>query len=159
MQVKVREIKDTDWEAICALQPRNNPEAIKTSIANDLETMSRGDLKRLVLEIDGVVAGQAIFERLGRFTRWHRVRVTDVVVAGKYQGMSLCSRLFAVGEEWARSLPGVTILELSVRGGIKAEQIYLHYGFEEFGRLSGGVKEAWEGGLTYDEVYLYKKLK
>lgn len=158
MIVIVRDIKETDCEAICKLQPRNNPEAIKRSIVNDLAMMMRGELKRLVVEVDGLVVGQAIFERLGLLTRSHRVRVTDVVVEDKFQGLKLCTRLFGEGERWARSIPGVEVLELSVRGGIKAEEIYSHYGFREFGRLLGGVKEAWEGGQTYDEVYLFKRL-
>jgi hypothetical protein len=86
------------------------------------------------------------------------VRVTDVVIEERLQGLKLCSRLFAEGKKWIESIPELRILELSVRGGCKAEDVYRHYGFREFGRLPGGVQEAWEGGKIYDEVYMCKEI-
>ncbi|KKT39582.1 hypothetical protein A3K29_00100 [Candidatus Collierbacteria bacterium RIFOXYB2_FULL_46_14] len=158
MIINVREAKLSDDAAIGKLQPRNSRETIKAGLERDRRESVLGNTKRLVIEIDGAVVGQAIFERLSKLTRGHRVRVTDVVVAEEYRGLKLCTRLFEAGENWVQSLPGVNILELTVRGGIEAEEIYRHLGFLEFGRLIGGIKESWEGGLIYDEVFMFKKV-
>jgi hypothetical protein len=50
---------------------------------------------------------------------------------------------------------GVEILEIGVRGGTPAEEVYRRLGFAEYARLPGGIKEPWDGGGVFDEVLLY----
>ncbi len=51
---------------------------------------------------------------------------------------------------------GVELLATSCRAGTTAETVYRRLGFAEYGRLPGGIKEAW--GRVFDEVLLYKVL-
>jgi hypothetical protein len=50
---------------------------------------------------------------------------------------------------------GVEILEIRVRGGTPAEEVYRRLGFIEYACLPGGIKEPWGDGNVFDEVLLY----
>ena len=64
--------------------------------------------------------------------------------------------MFSFGLDWVTSLTGVEMIVLFVRAGTKAESVYRHLGFKEFGRLNNGIKEL--SGDIYDEVYMVKML-
>ena len=64
----------------------------------------------------------------------HRAELYDIVVHPDYQRRGIARRIVAALRDHAISM-GITILEVSCRGGTDAEQVYPRLGFVEWGRL------------------------
>jgi GNAT superfamily N-acetyltransferase len=84
--------------------------------------------------------------------------VADVVVRGDYQRRGIARRLIAQCRAHAESM-GVEILEIGVRGGTPAEEVYRRLGFIEYARLPRGIKEPWGDCSAFDEVLFYQPLE
>lgn len=106
----------------------------------DLAAMVAGTHVRLVAELDGTVVGNATLIRDPHILKQHIGSVHDVVVCGLFQGRGIARRLFEQIDAEAVAM-GLQMLEISVRAGTAAEQVYRKLGFREYGRLPGGVLE------------------
>jgi len=51
------------------------------------------------------------------------------------------------------------ILEIGVRGGTPAEEVYRRLGFTEYARLPQGIKEPWGDGNVFDEILFYQPVE
>ncbi len=78
-----------------------------------------------------------------------------MVVAGDYQGRGLARRLIEALCLHSAQM-GIKIFETSVRGGTPAEEVYRKVGFQEYGRLPGGLMEPWGEQLVYDLVLFWR---
>ncbi len=70
----------------------------------------------------------------------HRVSVGGFVIASGARGTGLARRLVDEAARRAKAW-GATMLEISCRGGTRAEGAYGELGFVEWGRLPGGLIE------------------
>ena len=85
----------------------------------------------------------------------HRVGVAGFVVASRARGTGVARRLIDEAAEWARRWGG-TMLEISCRGGTRAEEAYRGLGFIEWGRLTQGHID--HDGAAFDDVHFYRPL-
>jgi len=129
----------------------NTLEEVEERIKSNLESYAAGEMIHLVAEVDGVVVGNALLLRnkFGLFR--HRAELCDMVVASEYQGRGIARRLIETLRVHAAQM-GIRIFETSVRGGTAAEEVYRKVGFQEYGRLPGGLMEPWGEQLVYDLV-------
>jgi GNAT superfamily N-acetyltransferase len=101
-----------------------------------------------------MVVGLASLRRKQHPLCRHRADLVDMVVSGAYQGRGIARRLIKALREHAAQI-GVSVFETSVRGGTPAEQVYRRVGFQEYGRLPGGIVETWGEHGVYDEVLFW----
>lgn len=127
-------------------------EAVREGIEEDLGAFADGLRVPLVAEVDGSVVGTATLLRESHRLKRHRAEVGGVVVAGRYQGRGIGRRLIDELRSRAAAM-GVEILEISWRGGTRAEELYRRLGFVEYGRLPSGLKEP--SGQAFDHVLFY----
>ena len=133
----------------------NTLEEVKERVENSIQMSEDGSGVRFVAEVDGLVVGTVMLSRQTHPFYAHRAKVDDVVVCGYYQRRGIARRLIAECGTHAASM-GVEILEVGVRGGTPAEEVYRRLGFIEYARLPQGIKEPWDGGGVFDEVLLYQ---
>lgn len=87
--------------------------------------------------------------------REHLGTVQRVQVRPEHQGRGLGTVLMSGVHDAARRR-GLELLHLTVRGGSGREAFYQRLGYQEFGRLPGGVRL---GATDYrDEIHLYTRL-
>ncbi|HEY3507975.1 GNAT family N-acetyltransferase [Kribbella sp. NPDC051137] len=98
------------------------------------------------------VAGMTTVRRLEHRMRRHRAELGGFVIVPAARGTGLARRIVGAARERAARW-GCSVLEVSCRGGTEAERAYRGLGFEEWGRLPGGLHD--RGGLVYDEVRLW----
>ncbi|HSV94413.1 MAG TPA: GNAT family N-acetyltransferase [Spirochaetia bacterium] len=130
---------------------------IREGLKIDIEKAKRGELLRIVACIDGKVIGQCDFRKPPSPLKQHIVEVTGLVVNENFQGQRISSGLLDYGANWARK-NNIEIMTTSVRKGTKAENIYLHKGFNFYGELKNGIIDPWKENKIYDEAFLFKKL-
>lgn len=158
MEFTVRQVTLEDADQIFQnLFVKSDLDSVSELLTKDVEKMKLGEFLRCVAEHDGRVVGQSEFTIPEAPIKKHVVEISGMVVMGNHQGEGVSSELFRYGIKWAQST-GVKIALLSVRRGMKAEEVYKHWGFEVYGELRGGIIEPWEGGKTYDEILMYKNL-
>ena len=83
----------------------------------------------------------------------HRGEVKGLV-GSQYQRRALARQLIAELRVQAK-LMGLSIMEISCRGGEPEEEAYRHLGFHEYGRLPGGLVETWGEKRAYDHVLFW----
>ena len=132
----------------------NTIEEVEARIQTNLEKYAAGEMIPLVAEVDGVVIGNALLQRNTFCLFRHRAELADMVVAGAYQGRGIARRLIEALRIHAAQM-GIKIFETSVRGGTPAEEVYRKVGFQEYGRLPGGMLEPWGEQLVYDLVLFW----
>ena len=133
-------------------------EGVQERIENTIQMLKEGTGVRFVAEVDGMVLGTVMLKRNDHPLCAHRAELYDVVVCGYYQRRGIARRLIAECGTHAASM-GVEILEIGVRGGTPAEEVYRRLGFIEYARLPQGIKELWDGGGVFDEVLLYQPVE
>jgi ribosomal protein S18 acetylase RimI-like enzyme len=133
----------------------NTLEEVKERVENTIQMFEEENGVQLVAEVDGMVVGTVTLSRNSHPFYAHRAEVDSVVVCGYYQRRGIARRLIAGCRTHAESM-GVEILEIGVRGGTPAEEVYRRLGFIEYARLPQGIKEPWDGGGVFDEVLLYQ---
>jgi ribosomal protein S18 acetylase RimI-like enzyme len=132
----------------------NTLEEVQERIENTIQMAEEETGLRLVAEVDGLVVGTVMLSRNSHPLYAHRAVVDDVVVHGDYRRRGIARRLIAECRARAESM-GVEILEIGVRGGTVAEEVYRRLGFIEYARLPQGIKEPGEGGNVFDEILFY----
>jgi len=133
---------------------KNTVEEMAARIDENLHGYAEGEVIPLVAEVDGVVVGNAMLKRNAFGLCRHRADLFDMVVCGEYQRRGIARRLIEALRGHAAQ-NGVTILDTSVRGGTPAEEVCRRVGFQEYGRLPGGIVETWDKCSVYDEVFFW----
>lgn len=133
-------------------------EGVQERIENTIQMLEEGTGVRFVAEVDGTVVGTVMLKRNAHPLYAHRAEVFDVVVRGDYQRRGIARRLIAECRTHAASM-GIEILEIGVRGGTPAEEVYRRLGFIEYARLPQGIKEPRDGGSVFDEVRFYQPVE
>ena len=122
-------------------------EGVQKRIENTIQMLEEGTGVRFVAEVDGVVVGTVMLKRNSHPLYAHRAEVFDIVVCGYYQRRGIAASM------------GVEILEIGVRGGTPAEEVYRRLGFIEYARLPEGIKEPGDGGNIFDEIRFYQPVE
>jgi len=133
---------------------RDTVEKTAARIDANLQRYAEEKVIPLVAEVDGVVVGNAVLRRKRHPLYGHRADLSDLVVCGAHQRRGIARRLIEALRDYGAQI-GVTILETSVRGGTPAEEVYRRVGFQEYGRLPGGIVETWGERRVYDEVLFW----
>jgi len=133
---------------------RNTVEETAAQVDGNLQGYAEGEVIPLVAEAGGVVVGNAVLQRKRHPLYRHRADLFDMVVCGAYQRRGIARRLIDALRDHAAQM-GVTFFETSVRGGTPAEEVYRRVGFQEYGRLPGGIVETWGECGVYDEVFFW----
>ncbi|MFN2272750.1 MAG: GNAT family N-acetyltransferase [Anaerolineae bacterium] len=131
---------------------------VQERIENTIQMLEEGTGVRFVAEVDGIVVGTVMLKRNSHPLYAHRAELYDVVVCGYYQRRGIARRLIAECHAHAASM-GVEILEIGVRGGTPAEEVYRRLGFIEYARLPQGIKEPRDGGNVFDEIRFYQPVE
>lgn len=137
---------------------RNTIEEMAAQIDENLQGYAAGEVLPLVAEVDGAVVGSAMLRRKIHPLWRHRAELLGMVVCGVYQRRGIARRLIKALRDHAAQM-GVTIFETDVRGGTPAEEVYRRVGFQEYGRLPGGIVEPWGECGIYDEVLFWMPTK
>jgi GNAT superfamily N-acetyltransferase len=157
MNLTIRELRLEDFPSLQAnIFVRDTAEEVRERTIANLERVSRNEIIVFVAELDGEVVGNAQLTKSSHPLYAHRAAIDDVVVCYRYWRRGIARRLLEACRERART-EGVTIIEIKVRGGEPAEEVYRKCGFTEYGRLPGGMLESWSGA-AYDEVSLWVRL-
>lgn len=158
MDVNIRSIKITDSKDIAKyLFNKVDEKSVMEQIEKDVKRMEERSIMRCVAEIDNKVVGQSQMNINPSPIKQHIAEIFGVVVAEDYQGKGISSELMGHCIEWARK-KGCEKVTLGVRKGTKAEKVYRHRGFIEYGELKGGIKEPWGDKKVYDEVFMFKNI-
>jgi ribosomal protein S18 acetylase RimI-like enzyme len=136
----------------------NTLEEVKERVENTIQMFEEEKGIQLVAEVGGMAVGTVTLSRNAHPLYAHRAEVSDVVVCGDYQRRGIARRLIAECHARAASM-GVETLEVGVRGGTPAEEVYRRLGFIEYARLPEGIKEPWDGGGVFDEVRFYQPVE
>lgn len=153
--VKVRLARIDDAPQVQAnCMPMNSVAEVRAHIEENLAAYAEGTRVPLVAEVAGAMVGNALLIRERHPLRRHRAVWHDIVVASTHQRRGIARRLLAETLTQAATL-GIAILETSARGGEPAEEVYRHLGFREWGRLPGGLQQAWGQQRSFDEVYYF----
>jgi ribosomal protein S18 acetylase RimI-like enzyme len=131
---------------------------VQERIENTIQMLEEGTGVRFVAEVDGMVVGTVMLKRNAHPLYAHRAEVFDIVVCGYYQRRGIARRLIAECHAHAASM-GIEILEIGVRGGTPAEEVYRRLGFIEYARLPQGIKEPRDGGNVFDEIRFYQPVE
>ena len=132
---------------------------VEERITNNLRAYREGTEVHLVAEVDGVVVGTGGLVRKAHPLHAHRGELVSLVVHPDYQRRGIARRIVTDLRHHAQEF-GLTLMEVSCRGGTPAEQVYERLGFVECGRLPAGIlragiMEPWNEGRVYDEVSFY----
>jgi ribosomal protein S18 acetylase RimI-like enzyme len=130
---------------------------VEERIAESLQAAEEGTQVLFVAEVGGVVVGTGTFVRNTHPLYAHRAEVGGLVVHSDYQRRGIARRIVEQIAETAASM-GLKVLEISVRGGTPAEEVYRRLGFVEWGRLPRGIREPWGEHKVYDLVHFYVSL-
>jgi len=153
----IRELKQSDFRDLQAnIFVRDTIDEVEERTKANIERAAKGEIIVLVAELDGEVVGNVQLTKYAHPLYAHRIKLDDVVVCHRFWGKGIARRLFEACKERVKS-EGISIIETSVRGGEPAEQVYLKFGFAEYGRLHNGITEPWSGNV-FDEVLLYAKI-
>lgn len=158
MNVKIRPIKITDSKDIAKyLFNKVDEKSVMEQVEKDIKRVEKGSIMRCVAEVDNKVVGQSQMNINPSPIKQHIAEVFGVVVAEDYQGKGISSQLMDYCIEWARK-KGCEKITLGVRKGTKAEKVYRHMGFIEYGELKESIKEPWGDKKIYDEVFMFKNI-
>ncbi len=137
---------------------RNTVEETAARIDENLQGYAEGEVIPLVAEVDGIVVGNSMLKRRNHPLCRHRADLADMVVCDEYQRRGIARRLIGALRDRAAQID-VTIFETSVRGGTPAEEVYRRVGFQEYGRLPGGIVEPWGECGVCDEVLFWMPVR
>src|SRR4051794_28883631 len=119
----------------------NTPEQMQAIVEFAIENARSGEGVMLVaVDADDAVVGNVTVTREAHRLRRHRARMGGFVINPSAQGSGLARSLTKEAAEWCRAR-ACSILELDCRGGTQAESAYRGLGFQEWGRLRGGLVE------------------
>lgn len=156
MTVEIRFVRHGDEPSLrehCF--PGDRIEYLRGWVETIAQDAARGWVAPLVAVDADVVVACLTVRRSQDGPRSHRASLHGFVIAPHHRGGGLARRLVDAAGRWSTAR-GCTLLEVTCRGGTRAEGAYHGLGFTEYGRLPGGFVDA-DGG-TVDEVYLYRPL-
>ena len=131
---------------------------VQERVAESIQAAEEGTKVLLVAEVEGTVVGTGAFVRNTHPLYAHRAEVGSLVIHPDYQRRGIARRIVERIAETA-ALMGLEILEISVRGGTPAEEVYRRLGFIEWGRLPRGLVEPWGEHKVYDSVHFYMPIQ
>ncbi|MDD4493709.1 MAG: GNAT family N-acetyltransferase [Eubacteriales bacterium] len=135
---------------------RDSLEDVNERVLSNIEKVKRGEVICLVAVLDGEVVGNAMLTLKNHPLYSHRCVWDDVVVCHRFWRKGIARSLLEACEDRAHERQ-IKIIEVGVRGGEPAEDVYRKLGFVEYSRLPQGIIEPWSGNV-FDEVWLYKSI-
>jgi len=130
---------------------------VVSSVQTSLERAAKGEELLLVAVLAGRVVGQVVVTfHLQPSDCAHRASLDRLVVGHGWQRRGL-GRALVEGAAAAAVRRQVRLLTVAVRGGTVAEPFFRAVGFNEYGRLRGGLADPF-GGQFYDEVLMVRNL-
>ncbi|MFB6723412.1 GNAT family N-acetyltransferase [Kribbella sp. NPDC056345] len=156
-RVIVRSVRESDVESLhagrlCGVTLDETAGLVRSAV----EEEGGGEYRFLVaVEEGGAVAGMTTVRRLDHRMCRHRAELGGFVILPAARGTGLARRIVGAAGDWARQW-GCSVLEVSCRGGTRAEAAYVGLGFQVWGRLPGGFHD--RGGVVFDEVRLWMAL-
>lgn len=129
--LKIRKVTMDDATALSSYCfPSDTLEETEKQLEQDMERMERGDLFRLVAEVNGYAIGNIQLE----FNKGKRKKVAQIhklIVTGPFRGSTVADRLVEAISEMAKQ-SGVEIIQLEAnRADGKIIEKYKSWGFEE----------------------------
>jgi ribosomal protein S18 acetylase RimI-like enzyme len=130
---------------------------VRDFLLKDLEMMDKGDMIRLVAEVNGEVVGNIqIYFKFNHPLFHHTAEMHTVRVNKNYRRIGVASKLIESALILSKQ-KSVEIMIVWVDGNnIPATRLYHKAGFTEYGRLKNGIKR---NGQYADYVLLKKDLK
>ena len=133
--------------------PRAN---VARALAAHEQGMRAGDVTAVLLRSPaGGLLGLAFWQRPANPLLHHRRTAYRVMTDPIHRGRNLGRLLMAAMHRVARE-DGVEIVELGVRSGYGTEDFYAGLGYEEIGRLKGGIRIA--PGDERDDIHMARRL-
>lgn len=129
--LKIRKVTMDDATALSSYCfPSDTLEETEKQLEKDMERMERGDLFRLVAEVNGYAIGNIQLE----FNKGKRKKVAQIhklIVTGPFRGSTVADRLVEAISEMAKQ-SGVEMIQLEAnRADGKIIEKYKSWGFEE----------------------------
>lgn len=109
--------------------PSETLEEVEKRLKRDIERMERGEIYRLVAEINGYAIGVIVleFDKKNKKT----AQITQLVVTGPFRGTAIAEKLVEVASEMAKQ-NGVEIMQIEAnRSDGKIIEKYKSWGFVE----------------------------
>lgn len=109
--------------------PSETLEEVEKRLKRDIERMERGEIYRLVAEINGYAIGVIVleFDKKNKKT----AQITQLVVTGPFRGTAIAEKLVEVASEMAKQ-NGVEIMQIEAnRSDGKIIEKYKSWGFIE----------------------------
>ncbi len=109
--------------------PSETLEEVEKRLKRDIERMDRGEIYRLVADINGYAIGVIVLE----FDKKNKkiAQITQLVVAGPFRGTAIAEKLVEVASEMAKQ-NGVEIMQIEAnRSDGKIIEKYKSWGFIE----------------------------
>jgi GNAT superfamily N-acetyltransferase len=118
------------------------PETVALETDHALDGVAEG-LDRLLVGYDGDQLAAVVFIVDRRFALMDHIRTLKrVMVDPKFQGNGYGVALLREAEKTARTLVGVEMLHLTLRGGQGLERFYAKCGYTEVGRMPRALRVA-----------------
>jgi ribosomal protein S18 acetylase RimI-like enzyme len=129
--VKIRPVRLSDAQQVQeSCFTMNTLDKVEDGIRQSLQGSVKGKEIQLVAEVDSKVVGIVSLIRQVHSLQSHRAEVAGLVVHPDFQRRGIARKLVEACQEKAQEL-GISLLEISCRGGEPAEQIYPRLGFME----------------------------
>jgi GNAT superfamily N-acetyltransferase len=131
---------------------------VQSRVRENLDLFEQGEGIQLVAEVRGAVVGTVTLRRNPHLLLAHRAALDSLVVHSEHRRRGIGRCLVEESRGHAASL-GIGILEAQCRGGTPAEQVYLHLGLLEYGRVPRCIVEPWRDHDAFDVVYFYQPIE
>jgi GNAT superfamily N-acetyltransferase len=133
--------------------PPVTSEDIRPEVDSSLAAVAAGQRRLLVgRDDDGRLAATAFLAYNSHRLMTHWIWLYTVMVHPGHQGKGYGRSLMAAAEQAARGLHGVEAIRLTCRGGTGVDRFYAGCGYQEVGRVPGGIRVA--PGDDRDDVYM-----
>lgn len=156
-EIEIRKARPEDakslWENIYSA---NTLEEVRQRVQANVKKMEAGRCIFLVAVAEGHVVGTVLIEKSQYILTPGRGQLSDTVVNPAFQGQGLGKRLCQEAFAYARQMGCDHVISSCRSDG--TERFDIAIGMEQCGRIPGGIREPWEGGKVYDEIFFYKKL-
>ncbi|MCH0541407.1 GNAT family N-acetyltransferase [Streptomyces sp. MUM 203J] len=138
--------------------PPATPDEIRPQWVRHLTAMADGRMRLLAgYDEEERVAATAFITFNTHRLMTHWVWLYTVMVHPRHHGRGHGRALLAATEAAVRDMPGIEAIRLTCRGGMGLERFYESCGYEEVGRIPGGIRLA--EGEDRDDVYMLLPLK
>ncbi|MFV5991306.1 GNAT family N-acetyltransferase [Streptomyces sp. NPDC056231] len=133
--------------------PPVTTEEIRPELVKHLVSMAEGHTRLLVgYDEEGAVAATAFLTHNTHRLMTHWLWIYTVMVHPRHQGKGYGRGLMSAVAEAARGFEGIEAIRLTCRGGTGADRFYRSCGYQEVGRVPGGIRVA--DGDDRDDVIM-----